>query len=176
MSEETLRQLHARVRAIPDFPVKGILFRDITPVFQDARTFASTIQMFVETYRYTHVDAFAGIESRGFLFAAPIALELGASFVPIRKKGRLPAATVECSYQLEYGEATLEMHRDALKPGDRVVIVDDLLATGGTAKAACNLVEQLEAHVVDLAFLIELEALGGRQALEGRSVTSFLNY
>jgi adenine phosphoribosyltransferase len=176
MTEQILRQLAARIRAVPDFPVEGILFRDITPVLQDPKAFAASVGLFVEHFRDAGIDAFAGVESRGFLFAAPVALALGASFIPVRKKGKLPAATVECSYELEYGKATLELHRDAVAPGQRVVIIDDLLATGGTAAAACNLVEQLDATVAEVAFLIELDFLKGRDKLGDRKVTSFLHY
>ena len=176
MSEQILRQLAERIRAVPDFPVEGILFRDITPMLQDVGAFRASIQLFVEHFRDAGIDAFAGVESRGFLFAAPVALELGASFIPVRKKGKLPAATVECSYELEYGKATLELHRDAVKTGQRVVIIDDLLATGGTAMAACNLIEQLGATVAEVAFLIELDFLKGRDKLDGHTVTSFLHY
>jgi adenine phosphoribosyltransferase len=176
MSEQTLTELATHVRAVPDFPVPGILFRDITPILKNPKAFATAVNLFVEHYRDAKIDAFAGIESRGFVFAAPIALRLGASFIPVRKKGKLPAAKVECSYKLEYGEATLELHRDAVEPGQRVVIIDDLLATGGTARAACNLVEQLGATIVEVAFLIELDGLEGRKQLTDQTITSFLHY
>ena len=171
-----VRDLAARVRNVPDFPVRGILFRDITPILHDPRAYRAAIELFVDHFRDRGVHAFAGIESRGFLFAAPVALALGSSFVPIRKEGKLPAAKIRRTYALEYGEATLEMHRDAIAPDSRVVIVDDLLATGGTAHAACELVEELGGQVLELAFLIELEALGGRARLPGRTVTTFLRY
>lgn len=174
--EARIERLAARVRNVPDFPVEGILFRDITPILQDPTSFQSAIDLFVERYRARDVHVFAGVESRGFLFAAPLALALGTSFVPIRKAGKLPAEKVSRSYSLEYGEATLEMHRDAVQRGQRVVIVDDLLATGGTALAASQLVEELGGEVVELAFLIELEALAGRDKLGERTVTTFLSY
>ena len=174
--ERIVQDLAARVRSVPDFPVQGILFRDITPILQDAASYKAAIELFVQRFRDRGVHVFAGIESRGFLFAAPLALALGASFVPVRKGGKLPAATVRRTYDLEYGEATLEMHRDAVAPGARVAIVDDLLATGGTARAACEMVEELGGRVVELAFLIELEALAGRKQLAGRTVTTFLRY
>ena len=178
MSEpvRSVRELAARVRNVPDFPVKGILFRDITPILSDAPSYRAAIDLFVEHFRGRGVHVFAGIESRGFLFAAPVALALGTSFVPIRKLGKLPAAKITRTYDLEYGQATLEMHRDAIRPDQRVVIVDDLLATGGTARAACELIEALGGRVQELAFLIELEALGGREKLNGREVTTFLRY
>ena len=174
--ERVVRELSARVRNVPDFPVQGILFRDITPILLDPKAFQAAVGLFVERYRDRGVHVFAGIESRGFLFAAPVALALGAGFAPVRKKGKLPAAKIERSYDLEYGQATLEMHRDAIGQGQRVVIIDDLLATGGTARAACELVEELGGQVLEIAFLIELEALQGRKQLDGRAVTAFLRY
>ena len=174
--EQVVRQLAARVRSVPDFPAPGILFRDITPILNDAASYRAAVDLFVETWRGREVEVCAGIESRGFLFAAPLALALGTGFVPIRKSGKLPAAKFERSYALEYGTATLEMHQDAVRPGQRVLILDDLLATGGTAHAACELVESAGGLVVEVAFLIELAALGGRQKLAGRTVTSFLRY
>jgi adenine phosphoribosyltransferase len=174
--QQIVQDLAKRVRNVPDFPVAGILFRDITPILQDQTAFQSAVDLFVDTFRRRDVEVFAGIESRGFLFAAPTALALGAGFVPVRKAGKLPAAKVERSYDLEYGTATLELHRDAVRRGQRVVIIDDLLATGGTAQAACALVEELGGTVLEVAFLIELEALRGRDRLAGRQVTSFLRY
>ena len=174
--ERVVRELRARVRDVPDFPQKGILFRDITPLLQDPGSFRACIDLFVDHFRDRHIDVFAGIESRGFLFAAPVALALGAGFAPVRKAGKLPAATVRRSYALEYGEASIEMHRDAVRPGQRVALVDDLLATGGTAAAACDLLDELGAQIADVAFLIELEFLAGRQRLRGREITSFIRY
>ena len=174
--DRVVRDLAARVRNVADFPQPGILFRDITPILQDPASFRAAVELFVDAYRDQTVDVFAGIESRGFLFAAPVALALGAGFVPVRKQGKLPAAKVARTYALEYGQATLELHRDAIRAGQRVVIIDDLLATGGTAHAACELVETLGGVVLEVAFLIELEALGGRAPLRGRKVTSFLRY
>jgi adenine phosphoribosyltransferase len=171
-----IRQVRARVRDVPDFPVPGILFRDITPIFQDPALFRSCVDLFVDHFRDLRIEVFAGIESRGFLFAAPVALALGAAFVPVRKAGKLPAAKVRRTYSLEYGEASIELHADAVRPGQRVAIVDDLLATGGTALAACQLVEELGGEVVEVAFLIELGFLAGRTALAGRRVTSFIRY
>ena len=174
--EHVVQQLAAQVRDVPDFPVEGILFRDITPILQDHDAFQAAIKLFTERYDGWNIDVFAGIESRGFLFAAPVALELQASFVPVRKVGKLPHNKVSRSYALEYGEATIEMHRDAIPEGARVVVIDDLLATGGTARAACELVEELGGHVHEAAFLIELEFLKGREQLGERSVTSFIRY
>jgi adenine phosphoribosyltransferase len=174
--DAVVRQLRETIRGVPDFPVPGILFRDITPVLQDPRQFRACVDLFTDHFRGRGVDVFAGIESRGFLFAAPVALALGAGFVPVRKAGKLPAAKVARTYALEYGEATIEMHRDAVRPGARVALVDDLLATGGTAAAACDLLDELGARVVEVAFLIELDFLKGRDRLRGREVTSFVHY
>jgi len=174
--ERVVRELRSRVRDVPDFPVPGVLFRDITPIFQEPDLFRDCVELFVEHFHAQNIDIFAGIESRGFLFAAPVALELGAAFVPVRKAGKLPSAKVACTYDLEYGQATLEVHRDAVRPGQKVALIDDLLATGGTAEAACGLLEELGARVTGVAFLIELEFLKGRDRLRGREVTSFIHY
>lgn len=168
--------LRPYIRDVPDFPKPGILFRDITPLLADARAFRATVDAMVERYRSQDVQAVVGIESRGFLFGTPLALALEAAFVPMRKVGKLPSQTLSRSYALEYGEATLEIHRDALEKGQRVVIVDDLLATGGTARAAAELVEEAGAEVVELAFLIELAALQGREKLGRWKVHSDLVY
>ena len=173
---ERIRSLRARVRDVPDFPVPGILFRDITPLLQDPASFHACVDLFADHFRDRDIDVFAGIESRGFLFAAPVALALGVGFVPVRKAGKLPAATVKRTYALEYGEATVELHRDAVERGQRVALIDDLLATGGTAAAACELFEELGATIVEVAFLIELAFLHGRDRLSGREVTSFIRY
>jgi adenine phosphoribosyltransferase len=174
--DRVLAELRARVRDVPDFPIPGILFRDITPIFRDPHAFQSCVDLFVSHLQGRGIQVCAGIESRGFVFGAPVALALGAAFVPVRKAGKLPAAKVRRTYALEYGEATIEMHRDAIRPGERVAILDDLLATGGTAAAACSLVEELGGQVVDLTFLIELGFLKGRERLAGRPVTSFIQY
>jgi len=174
--ERVVHELRSRVRDVPDFPVPGILFRDITPIFQEPDLFRDCVELFVEHFHTKSIDVFAGIESRGFLFAAPVALELGAAFVPVRKMGKLPAAKVSRTYDLEYGQATIELHRDAIRPGQKVALIDDLLATGGTAAAACMLFEELGARLSEVAFLIELEALKGREKLQGRTVTSFIRY
>jgi adenine phosphoribosyltransferase len=174
--ERVLEDLRARIRDVPDFPLPGILFRDITPLLQHPASFKACVDLFVDHFKSMRIDVFAGIESRGFLFAAPVALELGAGFVPVRKAGKLPAAKLRRTYALEYGEATIELHRDAVRPGQRVALVDDLLATGGTAEAACALLEEAGADIVDVAFLIELEFLKGRERLRGRNVTAFIHY
>jgi adenine phosphoribosyltransferase len=174
--DRVVRDLRARVRDIADFPIPGILFRDITPILQHPPSFRAAVDLFVDHFKDAGIHVFAGIESRGFLFAAPIALELGCPFVPVRKAGKLPAATHRQTYALEYGEATIELHQDAVAPGQRVALVDDLLATGGTAAAACALLEAAGGEVVDVAFLIELDFLEGRRRLEQRPVTSFIHY
>jgi adenine phosphoribosyltransferase len=164
------------IRDVPDFPTPGILFRDITPLLRQPRALREAIERLAEEFAGRQVAAVAGIESRGFIFGAALAVELGAGFVPIRKLGKLPAATVGRAYALEYGEAHLEVHRDAVAPGERVLLVDDLLATGGTAGAALALLGELGAEVVGAAFLIELTALGGRAQLPGVRTVALLDY
>jgi adenine phosphoribosyltransferase len=157
--------LASLVRDIPDFPEPGVIFKDITPVLGDAAAFAELILALAEPFRGTEVDKVAGIEARGFTLAAPVARELGAGFVPMRKPGKLPSATMSQPYSLEYGTDALEMHIDALEPGDRVVIVDDVIATGGTAAAAVNLLHRASAEVMGVVVFIELGFLNGRSAL-----------
>ena len=164
------------IRDIPDFPKSGILFKDITPVLGDAAAFQEVVDCFVSQAQGWSPDLVVGIESRGFLFGAPVALALGIGFVPVRKIGKLPAQTIQEEYALEYGTATVEVHRDAILPGQRVLIVDDLLATGGTAAAAAKLVEKLGGRVVGFSFLVELAFLSGRKALSGYDVHSLLTY
>jgi adenine phosphoribosyltransferase len=168
--------LREYIRAIPDFPKPGILFRDITPLLRDAKAFAAAVDALVDRYQRARIDAVAGVESRGFILGAPLSLRLGVGFIPIRKAGKLPARTIERSYALEYGSATLQMHRDALTAGQSVVLVDDLLATGGTARAAAELIEEAGARVHEIAFLIELAALQGRRQLQQRAVHAMLTY
>ncbi len=169
-------RLVATIRNIPDFPKPGILFRDITPVLADAELLRHVIKQFAEVCRPHGVTKLVGIDARGFLFGAAVAAELGVGFIPVRKAGKLPAEVVSVSYALEYGEATVEMHRDALRPGERVAVIDDLLATGGTAEAACKLVEKVGGQVCQVAFLIELSSLGGRAKLAPRQVSAQLVY
>ncbi len=173
MSAETLR---AKIREIPDFPKPGILFYDITTVLKDAAAYKDAIDLMLEPYREEPVDLVVGMESRGFIFSAPMAYQLGTGFVPVRKLGKLPAETITVEYALEYGSNTLEIHRDAITPGQRVLIVDDLLATGGTVRGTIDLVERLKGEVVGLGFLVELDFLKGRERLEGRKVTSVIQY
>ena len=164
------------IRAIPDFPIPGILFRDITPLLKDAQGFKSAIDVFVDHYKDKKIDFVVGIEARGYMLGAPLAYAIGAGFIPVRKPGKLPYSKLTESYALEYGTNSLEIHDDALGHGERVVVVDDLLATGGTASATRRLLERLGAHIESFAFLIELEALGGRSALDGVDVVSFVKY
>jgi adenine phosphoribosyltransferase len=164
------------IRSIPDFPKPGILFKDITPLLADARLFAGSIDLLTANFKPGMVDAVVGIDARGFIFAAAAALKLRAGFVPVRKKGKLPFQTHEQDYALEYGTATVAMHVDALKPGSRVLLIDDLLATGGTAAAAAALVQKLGAQILEASFLIELSFLGGRQKLKQFPVRSLVVY
>jgi adenine phosphoribosyltransferase len=171
-----MEHLKALIRDVPDFPMQGILFRDVTPLLRDPDGFAQVVDALAERHRGQGIDAVAGIESRGFLFGAPLALALGVGFVPIRKPGKLPAEKLTREYALEYGTNVLEVHRDAVRPGERVLLVDDLLATGGTARAAAELLEALGAQVAEAAFVIELEFLEGRAALGERPVHALLKY
>jgi adenine phosphoribosyltransferase len=170
------RDIEAAIRNVPDFPKPGIQFYDITPVLGDARLFAGTIDLLTNDFKPGSVDAVVGIDARGFIFAAAAAIKLGAGFVPVRKKGKLPYKTHEQDYALEYGSATVAMHVDALKPGARVLLVDDLLATGGTAAAAAALVKKLGAQIVEVSFLIELKFLNGREKLKEYPVRSVVAY
>jgi adenine phosphoribosyltransferase len=171
--EEILR---AKVRDIPDFPKPGIVFKDITPLLADEVAFSSVIDEIVVAFGRGTVDKVVGIEARGFIVASPVAYHFGAGFVPVRKRGKLPWETESRSYELEYGEETLEIHRDAIAPGERVAIVDDVLATGGTALATANLVESLGGVIQGIAFVIELGFLNGRDRLKGYDVLSLIRY
>ncbi len=173
MSAEDLR---AKIREIPDFPKPGILFYDITTLLKDAGAFREAIQLMLEPFRDQQIDAVVGMESRGFIFSAPMAIELNACFVPVRKLGKLPAETASVEYALEYGTNTLEIHKDALTPGQKVLVVDDLLATGGTVLGTIELVKTLKADVVGLAFLVELLFLKGRERLGDYHTHSVVQY
>ena len=164
------------IRDIPDFPQPGILFRDITTLLRDPAGLRKALDHLIEPHRDTQIDQIVGIESRGFILGAAMADRLGVGFVPVRKPGKLPAATVSAAYELEYGTDALEMHRDAINEGHRVLIVDDLLATGGTARAATQLVRECGGEVVGLAFLIELAALNGRAQLPGEQLFTVIRY
>ncbi len=166
------------IRDVPDFPEPGVVFKDITPLLAEPAALAAVVESLARLGRdaqgRTVVDKVIGIEARGFILAAPVALALGAGFVPVRKQGKLPSATHEVSYTLEYGEATLAVHKDAFEPGDRVLIVDDVLATGGTVAGTIQLVKQLKGEIVGLAFLIELVALRGRDKLSGYDIVTLI--
>lgn len=171
-----MKKMEDYVRSIPDFPEKGIIFRDVTSVLQDADGLHLAIEKMEAMVKDIDFDAVVGLESRGFIFGMPIAYNLHKPFIPVRKKGKLPCETIEVSYDLEYGSATIEMHKDAIKPGDKVVIVDDLIATGGTVEASIKLVEQLGGEVVKVIFLMELAGLNGRDKLAGYDVESVITY
>jgi adenine phosphoribosyltransferase len=170
---ETVKKL---IREVPDFPKKGILFYDITTLLKDAQGFRRVIDGLTEIFREQKIDLVCGIEARGFIFAPTVAFALGAGFVPVRKPHKLPAETESITYQLEYGSDTLEIHKDAIARGQRVLLLDDVLATGGTAAAVVRLIRQLKGELVGAAFVIELDFLGGRKKLDGIEVTSLVHY
>lgn len=172
----TIASIQQAIRNVPDFPKPGIQFKDITPVLADARLFAASIDLLTADYQAGMVDAVVGIDARGFIFAAAAALKLQAGFIPVRKKGKLPYLTHEQSYDLEYGTNTIAIHTDALKPGSRVLLIDDLLATGGTAEAAARLVEKVGAKILQVNFVIELSFLKGRDRLKPFPVRSLVIY
>jgi adenine phosphoribosyltransferase len=176
MPNVTAAEIAAAIRNVPDFPKPGIQFKDITPVLADARLFAGSIDLLTQNFAPGSVDAVVGIDARGFIFAAAAATKLKAGFVPVRKKGKLPYQTFEQEYALEYGNATIAMHVDALKPGARVLLIDDLLATGGTAAAAVALMQKLGARILETNFLIELKFLNGREKLKDHPVRSIVVY
>ena len=171
-----MKKLEEYVRSIPDFPEPGIIFRDITSVLQDADGLQLAIDSMQDCLKDVDVDVIAGTESRGFIFGVPIAYNLHKPFIPIRKKGKLPCETVSVEYELEYGTATIEMHKDAIKPGQKVVIIDDLIATGGTNEAMVKMIESLGGEVVKAVFLMELAGLKGRERLEGYDVDAVITY
>lgn len=168
--------LASLVRDVPDFPVAGILFKDITTLIRDPQALRQAIDAMLDHYVGKKIDMVAAIEARGFIFGAPLAYELGTGLVPVRKPGKLPAEKIQAEYELEYGTNVLEIHKDALQPGQRVLVVDDLLATGGTAKTTAELIEQLGAEVVGFAFLIELTFLHGREKIKGYDIFSLIQY
>jgi adenine phosphoribosyltransferase len=172
----TLDKAKTLIRDVQDFPKPGIVFKDITPLLQNPEAFRSTMEKLAGPFRKKGITHVASVESRGFIFGAPVAYLLNAGYVPIRKKGKLPYKTASHSYALEYGTDTLEIHEDALDPSARVLIIDDVLATGGTAVASCKLVEKLKAKVIGLSFVIELEFLHGREKLRGYDVLTLLRY
>ena len=168
--------LASTIRGVPDFPIEGILFYDITTLLKNPAALKASIDRLTQNYEEQRIDLIVGMESRGFIFGVPLAYQLGVGFAPVRKPGKLPASSIAESYELEYGSNTLEIHTDAIEKGQRVLVVDDLLATGGTAKATCNLVEKLGGTVAGLAFVIELTFLNGRDKLKGYEIFSLLKY
>jgi len=171
-----MEDIKSVIRDIPDFPKKGIIFKDITPMLKDPQTFNKAINALADYLREKKIDYLVGIESRGFIFSPVLAYQMGVGFIPVRKKGKLPYKTENISYTLEYGEAILEIHQDAIEKGSRVAIVDDLLATGGTALAAAHLVEKLGGSVESIAFIIELGFLKGKEKLSAYDVFSLIQY
>ena len=169
-------RLIKKIRDIPDFPIDGIIFKDITPLVQDPDSLRLAISELIKPFKDSNITAVAGMEARGFIFGSLAAWELGVGFIPLRKPGKLPYDVQRVSYELEYGEATLEAHIDAINPGDKILLVDDVLATGGTAKASCELVEKLGGQVIACAFVIELAMLEGRKQLENYTLHSLVNY
>jgi adenine phosphoribosyltransferase len=172
----SIDDLRAKIREVPDFPKPGILFYDITTLLKDPEAYEAVIDRMADDVKDDRIDVVVGMESRGFIFAAPLAYKLKAGFVPVRKLGKLPAATIEVEYDLEYGTATLEVHRDAIKPGQRVLLVDDLLATGGTVLGTIELVRQLGGEIAGLSFMVELSALHGRDKLTDYKIHTLLTY
>ena len=176
MEVQYIKDLKAAIREIPDWPKKGVLFYDVTTLLKQGRCFEQIINALIDPYKDKKIDLVLGIEARGFIFAPTVAYALKAGFVPVRKPGKLPAAKLQVSYELEYGTDSLEIHQDAIEPGQRVLIVDDLIATGGTAKAVAEMVETMSATVVGLAFVVELTFLHGREKLTKYDVHSILKY
>jgi len=171
-----MKDLSRRIRNIPDFPKKGILFRDITPLLHDSESFREAVDILSDKYRNEEIDLVVSAEARGFILGACLAYKLGVGFVPVRKSGKLPYEVEKAAYELEYGEDALEMHRDAVREGDRVLVFDDLLATGGTARAICQLVEKPGGKVAGICFLIELTSLKGREKIKDYPVFSLIKY
>ncbi len=176
MRGKMMKRVEDYVRTIPDFPEPGIMFRDVTSVLQDPDGLKLAIDSMIGLLDGVEFDVVAGTESRGFIFGVPIAYALGKSFIPVRKKGKLPCETISAEYELEYGTASIEIHKDSVKPGQKVVLVDDLIATGGTIEASIKLIEQLGGEVVKIIFLMELAGLNGREKLAGYDVASVITY
>ena len=171
----SIEDINSAIRDVIDFPKPGIVFKDITPMLQDEKLFNEVIDLFVERCGDSKPDYIVGLDARGFIFGAPLAVKLGCGFIPVRKKGKLPFETLAKSYELEYGEATLEIHEDALKPGDKVIIVDDLLATGGTISAAVELVKKLGAEINSIEFLMELSFLDGKEKIKNETFNALIS-
>ena len=168
--------LASSIRDVPDFPKEGILFKDITTLLKDPEALREAIRIFTDRYRDKNIDIVVGVESRGFIFGAAVAANIGAGFVPVRKPGKLPAATFKETYELEYGTDSIEIHQDAISAGQRVLILDDLLATGGTAAAVVRLLSKMNSEIVEVAFLIELDFLNGREKLAGQDIFTVIHY
>lgn len=175
-SEEVVMDLKSKIRDIPDFPKEGIIFKDITTLLKDKEAFKYCIDKFAEKYKDTKLDAIVAVEARGYIFGAALAYKLGVGFIPVRKPGKLPYETFSMDYELEYGTNTLEIHKDAIAEGQRVLVVDDLVATGGSSKACAHLIEKIGGKVAGFAFLVELTFLNGRDTLEGYDVFSLIQY
>jgi adenine phosphoribosyltransferase len=173
MTTSTLQLIKDSIKSIPDYPIEGIIFRDVTSLIEDGEAFAATINLFVERYKNKKIDKVVGTEARGFIFGAPLAAAIGAGFVPVRKPGKLPRTTIQESYSLEYGTDTLQIHHDAINKGETVLLVDDLLATGGTAEASVKLIQRSGGVVMESAFVVELPALKGAQKLADLNVPHF---
>jgi len=173
MRSNTVQLIKNSIKSIPDYPIPGIIFRDVTSLIENGEAFAATITLFVERYKGKKIDKVVGTEARGFIFGAPLAAAIGAGFVPVRKPGKLPRDTIQESYTLEYGTDTLHIHHDAIKKGERVLLVDDLLATGGTAEASVKLIQRSGGIIIESAFVIELPALNGGKKLAALGVTHF---
>ena len=176
MNSDQIDKLRAGVRDVPDFPKKGIIFKDITPILKDAELFRAAIDLFLDQCRGRKIDKIVGIDARGFVFGSAVAYELGIGFVPLRKKGRLPYKTESAKYSLEYGEAEMELHIDAITRGEQIVLIDDLLATGGTSASAATLIKKVGGELLTAIFLIELNFLHGREKLAPTPIISFLKY
>jgi adenine phosphoribosyltransferase len=176
MDSDMIATLRTAVRDVPDFPKKGIIFKDITPILKEGALFRASIDVFLEQCKGKKLDKVVGIDARGFVFGSAVAYELGIGFIPLRKKGRLPYKTESAAYTLEYGEAEMELHIDAIVPGEKIVLIDDLLATGGTSASAVTLIKKVGGELIEAIFLIELEFLHGREKLAPTPVTSFLKY
>jgi adenine phosphoribosyltransferase len=171
-----MEDLKNKIRSIPGFPVENVIFRDITTLMQDGDAFRKACDYFYDRYKGQQIDKVVGIDARGFVFGAVLAYHLNVGFVPVRKKGKLPYKTIHEKYELEYGSAEVEIHEDAIQKGEKIVIIDDLIATGGTVAAAANLVEKLGGHIVECAFLVELPDLKGREALKDRKIYSMIEF
>ncbi len=171
-----MEDLKKYIRDVPDFPKPGIIFKDITPLIYHGKIFDQITETFAQRYKSKSIDRIVGVESRGFIFGAALAHSLKKGFVPIRKKGKLPWKTVSITYDLEYGTDTIQMHEDAILPGENILLMDDLLATGGTSKASCDLIEKMGGKIVECAFVVELEFLKGRDQLKGKEIFSMVRY